>query len=231
MSSSARGREVTRLEAFSDGVFALSATLLVVSLEVPRTFPQMLDELHGFVAFGLSFAALIYIWSVHNGFFRRFGLQDGMTIVLNGCLLFVVLFYVYPLKFVAKGFAQSVLGVGGDGGQLVTNLDDMARLFMLYGGGWAAAFLCVVLLYRHAVSRRAALQLSPQDEREARFLSHHYMIMGGVALLSVLLAWLRIGLNLGMPGWIYALLGPLCTWHGMRNPDKEQPRAETAAPP
>ena len=74
----------------------------------------MVAELNGLVAFGLSFGALICIWAVHDGCFRRYGLQDTWTIVLNACLLFVVLFYVYPLKFVTQAFARNVpLGAPG----------------------------------------------------------------------------------------------------------------------
>ncbi|HQU71504.1 MAG TPA: TMEM175 family protein, partial [Calditrichia bacterium] len=71
--------EVSRLEAFSDAVFGFSATLLVVSLQVPATFDELILELKGFGAFGISFGALVLIWSVHNAFFRRYGLQDTAT--------------------------------------------------------------------------------------------------------------------------------------------------------
>ena len=73
-------RDVTRLETLSDGVFAFSATLLVVSLEVPRRFTELVANLYGFIAFGLTFTALILIWSAHRGFFRRHQLADGWTI-------------------------------------------------------------------------------------------------------------------------------------------------------
>lgn len=93
-----RVKEVSRIEAFSDAVFALSATLLVVSLEVPDNFAELVNGLYGFIAFAFSFAMLIFIWAQHNSFFRKYNLQDGVTIFWNSILLFVILFYVYPLK-------------------------------------------------------------------------------------------------------------------------------------
>jgi uncharacterized membrane protein len=48
-----RGGEITRLEGFSDAVFAFALTLLVVSLEVPHTFDELLDTIRGFPAFGI----------------------------------------------------------------------------------------------------------------------------------------------------------------------------------
>jgi uncharacterized membrane protein len=94
-----RRHEITRLEGFSDAVFGFALTLLVVSLEVPRSYAQLMGVMGGFLSFACCFALLIWVWHEHNVFFRRYGLQDGLTVVLNGALLFVVLFYVYPLKF------------------------------------------------------------------------------------------------------------------------------------
>jgi uncharacterized membrane protein len=94
-----RGGEITRLEALSDGTFAFSITLLVVSLEVPSTFDELMVSMRGFAAFAICFASLVWIWFQHTRFFRKYGLQDAFTVTLNGLLLFVVLFYVYPLKF------------------------------------------------------------------------------------------------------------------------------------
>ena len=219
--------EVIRLEAFSDGVFALSATLLVVSLEVPKTVPELIAELPGFGAFGLSFAALVLIWSVHNAFFRRYALQDAWTIVLNSCLLFVVLFYVYPLKFLAQGFARSVFGIAGSGTaeHVIRSLGELGALFMLYSAGFSVVFLCVALLYRHAYRRRRDLELTHAAEQEALMYFRHYLIFVFVGLLSVLAAWKGIGLRMGLPGWIYCLLGPLCyvhgTWSARRRPAVE----------
>src|SRR5690606_39317927 len=98
-----RRSEPSRIEALSDGVFAFALTLLVVSLEVPGTLDELLADLSGFGAFALSFGALLLIWAVRNGFFRRYGLPDGWPTILNGGLLFVGLCYGFPREFVAAG--------------------------------------------------------------------------------------------------------------------------------
>ena len=82
-----REHESTRIEAFSDAMFAFAATLLVVSLEVPRDFGELVSNLRGFLPFALSFAALYFIWVAHTNVFRRYALGDPFTLVVNGALL------------------------------------------------------------------------------------------------------------------------------------------------
>src|SRR5688572_33363051 len=88
-----RRHDISRLEAFSDAVFAFALTLLVVSLEVPKSFDELMNLMRGFPAFACCFAVLVGIWVEHNLFFRRYGLDDGYTVLLNSILLFVVMFY------------------------------------------------------------------------------------------------------------------------------------------
>lgn len=209
-------REITRLEAFSDAVFAFSATLLVVSLEVPRTYPELLDNLNGFAAFGLSFAMLILIWAAHNSFFRRFGLEDAVTITLNGMLLFVVLFYVYPLKFMSTLLATMLFGLQPPGGStdwLVGSLAEGASLLIVYGLGFIAVFLCLSLLYLRAYAQHHALTLTTLERFEARIGGEHYLLYAAVGLVSVLLAWL--GVHPAIAGYFYVALGPISYWHGV----------------
>lgn len=57
-----RGGDISRLEGLSDAVFAFAVTLLVVSLEVPETFDELLHVLRGFFAFAVCFAILFWVW-------------------------------------------------------------------------------------------------------------------------------------------------------------------------
>lgn len=202
-----------RVEAFSDAVFAFAATLLVVALEVPDTVAELREVLRGFVPFTLSFGALVAIWSIHRAYFRRFPNVDRLAVALNSCLLFVVLFYVYPLKFLAKGIAATLLGTG-ESGVGVQSFDELALLFVWYGAGFAAIFLFVAALYRHGARSAEALGLDAKERHEARFLARHYALFVLVGVVSAALAATGVGVRIGLPGWIYASLGPLCGGHG-----------------
>ena len=214
----------SRVESFSDAVFAFSATLLVVALEVPSDSSALIAELHGFWAFGLSFGALVLLWSVHRSFFRRYKIADAWTIFLNSVLLFVILFYVYPLKFITQSLVQ-VLGLAASNTSRVT-LDapeQLQTVFALYGAGFGAIFGCVAMMYRHAGKKSSALGLSALQTYEAFELARHYGLFVLTAGISVTVALCNLGF-LGMAGGTYFLLGPLCFVHGVWS-EKRAPKA------
>lgn len=213
MLSRLRNREISRLEGFSDGVFAFAATLLVVSLQVPGSFSELISQLYGFFGFAVTFGALVAIWAVHNAFFRRYAMHDGWTVFLNSALLFVVLFYVFPLKFLTDSLV-GLLGVG-DAVLRLQSREELRQIFMLYSAGFGAIFLCVSLLYAHAWRSRQALELSAEAAWEAATLARHYLLFVVVSLLSVLIAAIGLGVGFGLPGLVYLLLGPLCFAQGI----------------
>jgi len=92
-----RSREVSRIEGFSDAVFGFAVTLLIVSLEVPHTSTELLETMHSFLGFVVTFFMLASIWYSQFIFFRRYGLEDRLTVILNLALLFTVLFFVRRL--------------------------------------------------------------------------------------------------------------------------------------
>lgn len=206
------GHPVTRLEALSDGVFAFAVTLLVVSLEMPKSFAELQANAYGFVAFGLCFGMMIYIWWEHNVFFRRYGLEDGVTAIINSVLLFVVLFYVYPLKYVFTTFVAAFFGIAAN---VRMRFEDLPALFILYAAGLIAVFLSLALLYVRVLMKRDGVQRSASDVLEIHFAIRHHLIFVFVGVISIVIAWGGWGIQFGAPGWAFGLLAPLCALNGM----------------
>ena len=195
--------DVTRLEAFSDAVFGFAITLLVVSLEVPNTFDELMQVMRGLPVFAVTFAILLMIWQEHHGLFKRFPSSDGVTIWLNGALLFVVVSYIYPLKFL---FGQIVLPGGlrfGAGGAF-QGVNQLVTLMVIYGAGFAAIFLIFATLYWRA-ARRAS---DPGRRHEAHVLVGHSFVFVGVAAVSMALAAFGGSRFGSLSGVSYALIGP-----------------------
>jgi uncharacterized membrane protein len=201
-----RGGEITRLEGFSDAVFAFAVTLLVVSLEVPKNFHDLMEVMRGFLAFGICFALLAEVWFNHYRYFRRYGLQDAWSIFLNCALLFFVLFYVYPLKFLF--FAMLT-----NGGNI--EAVNARSLFTVYGLGYAAVFLVFVLLYLHALRKQDDLELNEIERMKTRhgLIDHVAMVL--VGLLSTALAWILPLRLVGLAGYFYVIIGAYFTIAGM----------------
>jgi uncharacterized membrane protein len=204
--------EVSRMEALSDAVFGFAITLLVVSLEVPHTFTDLKEVMRGFAAFAISFVLLFTVWLTQYNFFRRYGLNDNFTIWINALLLFVVLFYVYPLKFLWDFLVSAVLGFptkahAPDGTPVspITNA-QIPSLLTIFGLGYAAIFLIFALLYYHAYRKRAALELNELEIHDtwANIVDN---------LLHVLIGVLSIAVSLitrsGLGGLAYWLIGPV----------------------
>jgi uncharacterized membrane protein len=210
-----RRREVSRVEGFSDAVFGFAITLLVVSLEVPRTFDELMAAMRGFPAFAVCFALIFQVWRRHYRFFRDYDLEDNTVITLTGILLFVVLFYVYPLKFlwaaVFSQFSDHPIS------EQMIRRDQFPVLFEIYGVGVAATFGVLAAMYAHAYRRRTALELTPLDIVDVRAYIWSNIGLAAIGLVSVAVAAIagRFAPNLvGISGYVYFLIGLMEWWVG-----------------
>ena len=215
-----RGQEVSRIEGFADAVFAFAVTLLVVSLEVPNTFDELLATMRGFFAFAISGWLLYAVWFDHYKFFRRYGLQDNLTMHLSTVLLFVVLFYVYPLKFLFTALMDQLLGfstqVGSSTGDVVETIraGQWPLLMVLFGVGFVVVQLVFFLLYWRAYALRDMLKLDAYEASITRQEIQSYLLLAGVGLTSIAIAALGGEEASVWAGWAYLLIWPLMTIHG-----------------
>lgn len=202
-----RAGEITRLEAFCDVVFGFAITLLVVSLEVPHTYAELMADMRGFLPFAACFAQLVMIWRTHYKFSRRYGLEDPYTVFLNVVLLFLVLFYVYPLKFVFTLVFSEITGAAHPAD---LGWHEGSVLMRIYASGFASVFLLFVLMYAHAYRLRLKLGLNLVETLETQFALRENMLLALVGITSFVVAFK----SPGWAGWSYVAIGPLLTIHG-----------------
>jgi uncharacterized membrane protein len=175
-----RGVDVSRMEGFSDTVFGFALTLLIIQTQPQLTFADLTKIIHYLVVFLICFASLAYVWYSHYLFCRRYGLEDGWTILLNLALLFVILFYVYPLRFVyTLAVAPSLLPQDA-----ITN-SQVPALFVIYGLGFTAVFFILALLYMHAYRLRGTLDLSEVETYDTVTALIGTLVMVLTGLISV----------------------------------------------
>ena len=182
--------EFARIVAFSDGVFAIAITLLVLNLNVPEHLhgqdltTLLWDQRQDLLAYGLSFAVIGRFWLIHHRFFSEVIGFDGRLLALN-------LFYLAWIGLIP--FSSSVLGDHGS---------DSAAV-ILYAANLAGVMLVGVLLVTDA--RRAGLA-KPETEETAEF-RRRSLIVAAVFLVSIPIAFVSVGLAEIV--WTYLFVEPL----------------------
>ena len=225
-----RVKEPSRIEGLSDAVFGFSITLLVISLEVPRTFNALMHEMTGFFSFALGFLFLMMIWHKQFVWFRRYGLDDTLSVVLNAALLAVVIFYVYPLKFLGNVFAIlfGIISPTLETGERIINVEQMPKLMAVYGVGFLAVYTILFLLDLHAWRKRDALGLNELEKIDTRFSLTEDAIMLSVGGLSLIMA--TVVHNAFLAGMSFMLLGPMQFVQGTRRGKARRLAIASAAP-
>lgn len=101
--------ETNRIEAFSDGVFAIAITLLVLDLKIPhdaaggvRLRQLLIAQWPSYLAFLTSFATILIMWINHHRIFTLVGRSDDRLLFYNGLLLLGVTLVPFPTSLVAE---------------------------------------------------------------------------------------------------------------------------------
>ncbi len=92
---------MTRLETFIDAAFAFAITMLVIGgQQIPTDIETLLAAFRNVPAFVTSTIVLGIFWRGHWLWSRRYGLEDGVSILISWAMLVTILIYIYPLKVV-----------------------------------------------------------------------------------------------------------------------------------
>jgi uncharacterized membrane protein len=169
-------RRTARLEAFSDGVFAIAITLLVLDLAIPATkqseqhlLDAIGDEWHGYLGYIVSFATVGALWLGHNAITDYLDRADTTLLRLNLLLLFFVSFIPFPTRLLSEYVATE-------------QAERVAVTF--YGLTLLVAGALLSLVWRYAL--RARLVRPDAGDEEITLLTHRLSPgLVGYALLIV----------------------------------------------
>jgi uncharacterized membrane protein len=188
--------ETNRVEAFSDGVFAIAITLLILAVGFEQSIAkgdlkhQLLHLWPAYIAYAVSFLTIGIMWVNHHAIFRHFARVDRPLLLLNILLLMCISFTPFPTRVVAQ-HAQSDA--------------DRKAAAVLYGGTMTLTAICFFAVWIYG-SRRL---LRPEaDRREASGITRSYLPGAPIYATATLVALVSPVASLIMYGAIalfYAL--------------------------
>jgi uncharacterized membrane protein len=165
--------EFGRVLAFTDGVFAIAVTLLVLALDVPANLDNvgaaLRDRSSDFVAYGISFAVLGSIWLAHHRFYTLVARFDGRLIALN--LLYLALVALVP-------FSAELLGHYSD-------TTDGVIIYAINLAGISLSFTAQIFY----AFRKGLVKEEARDE-ERRYVGPASFVVSGTFLLSIPVAFI-----------------------------------------
>lgn len=186
--------ETSRIEAFSDGIFSIAATLLVLELKSPsagRPFWQgMLAQWPGFASFLLSFLFIGIMWINHHRLFTHVRRADDVLLLANLVLLLGVVWIPYPTLLMAQSVAAG----------------DIRDAAILYN----SSYLMIALLFNLLLFTCIKRGLVDREYAGVRGIAKQYAIGPAMYLLCLIVTWwnvpISLAINAGMA--LFFLLAP-----------------------
>ena len=170
--------ETTRVEAFSDGVFAIAITLLILAVGIEQAIGkgtvehQLLHLWPAYIAYAISFLTIGIMWVNHHQIFRHFARVDRPLLLLNILLLMCISFTPFPTRVVAD-HAQ--------------NAADRQAAAVLYGLTMTCTAICFFAVWIYG-SRR--LLKADTNMREVSGITRSYLPGAPTYALATLVAFL-----------------------------------------
>jgi len=194
-------KETGRVEAFSDGVFAIAITLLILEIKVPKLSHDispaalaaaLLDLWPSYVAFLLSFFAILIMWINHHGLFNMVRRVNPGFLYANGFLLLLVSFVPFPTALLAEYL---------DGRAVNAAAVFYCGTFILISIGYNLIWQCMVSgdLLQHGISDTHIRKIT---------LAYRYgmAVYATSTVVALFNGYVGLGMNLSL--WVlWAILG------------------------
>ncbi|MBW4557055.1 MAG: DUF1211 domain-containing protein [Trichormus sp. ATA11-4-KO1] len=189
MMETPESKETGRIEAFSDGVFAIAITLLVLEIKVPNhntvettgLVSALLSLWPSYLAFITSFATILVMWVNHHRIFSLVRRSDDSFLYWNGLLLLFVTFVPFPTALLAEYLLHSQAKVAAS----------------VYTATFFAIALAYTGLWKHASQgRRLLTQEAKSEQTEA--ITKQYRFGPLLYLIAFVLSFISVGLSVGL---------------------------------
>jgi uncharacterized membrane protein len=183
-------KETGRLEAFSDGVFSIAITLLVLNLKVP-----LLVDLHGqtlrdallnewptYLSYITSFLTILIMWVNHHNLFRQIKLVDHTFLLINGMLLMLVTAIPFPTSLLAE---------------YIRNPDEQTTAAAVYSGTYIVLALLYGALWFYAAANNRLLG-KKADPVVVRNISKQYRLGPLFYVVTFIVAFINAWLSVAL---------------------------------
>jgi len=194
--------KTNRLEAFSDGVFAVAITLLILEINVPggeNLWHDLKEEWPSFASFLVSFWVIGIIWVNHHGLIDHLKRTDRPVLYLNLLVLMTVVFIPFSTALMADHLKS-----GAD--------EEVAAL--VYALAFLAMGLAFNVFWTYIVKHRRELGVELTDG-EVRRMSVGFTIGSPLYAIAVIMAFIS-------PEVVLVIVGAVAAYYmvsGMRSPD------------
>jgi uncharacterized membrane protein len=179
--------ETSRIEAFSDGVFAIAITLLILEIKIPpsgtgKLSLELIGQWPSYLSFLISFAFIGIMWINHHRLFTHIARSDDVLLILNLLLLLGVIVVPFPTAVLAQHLGQA----------------DQRTALILYNATYVFIAAVFNLLWRYASSGKRRLLAKDVDSASVQRISRQYALGPVFYLVCLGLSWLSAAASLAL---------------------------------
>lgn len=183
-------KETARLETFSDGVFSIAVTLLVLDIHIPTIaeigpegslLTAVMNQWPMFLGYFMSFSTILVMWVNHHNLFSYITRTNQLFLFLNGLLLLLVAFVPFPTALLAEYIQHPEAPVAA----------------AIYAGTYVVLAIAFNLLWRYASSGRRLLH-DRVTESQVRSITTQYSFGPPLYFVAFIFAFLNVAASVGI---------------------------------